>query len=210
MPTQPSQPAGRWTKAGLLLAIGQCCSVFAWAQAESVAMHRHEQAEPKSCIGTGLECATAATPAFDAHKNLWLAWVAGGAVSVAHSADLGRTFKDVTLIGTYGALMDTVADAKPQLAIDAQGRAALAYGVFKDKAYNAEVFISTSASIWDKDGPAFTAPRSLSEDPASQRFPTLAFTPDGRLFAAWLDKRTVALARQRGQTQSGAALAYAW
>jgi hypothetical protein len=173
-------------------------------------MQHHTGAQSNNCNGTGLECATAVTPAFDAHNNLWLAWVAGGAVSVAHSSDLGRRFKDVTLIGSYGALMDGGADAKPQLAIDARGRAVLAYGVFKDKAYNAEVLISTSNSIWAKDGPAFTVPRSLSADPASQRFPTLAFNADGRLFATWLDKRTVALARQNGGTQAGAALAYAW
>ena len=209
MPTQTWKPTGRLAQTGFLLCIGLCHCMFARAQTEPAPMH-HQQAEPNSCKGTGLECATAVTPAFDAHNNLWLAWVAGGAVSVAHSTDLGHTFKDVTLIGSYGALMDSGADAKPQLAIDAQGHAVLAYGVFKDKAYNAQVFISTSASIWAKDGPAFTVPRSLSEDSASQRFPTLAFNSNGRLFAAWLDKRTVALARQNGQTQAGAALAYAW
>jgi hypothetical protein len=210
MPTQMFKPTGRWPRTSFILCIGLCHSVFAGAEVEPVPMHQHAPAEQSSCIGTGLECATAATPAFDAHNNLWLAWVAGGAVMVAHSTDLGHTFKDVTLIGNYGALMDSGADAKPQLAIDAQGRAALGYGVFKDKAYNAEVFISTSASIWAKDGPAFTAPRSLSTDPASQRFPTMAFNSNGRLFATWLDKRTVALARQNGRTQPGAALAYAW
>jgi hypothetical protein len=54
------------------------------------------------------------------------------------------------------------------------------------------------------------APRLFSTDPASQRFPTLAFDGNGRLFATWLDKRTVALARKNGETQLGAALAYAW
>jgi hypothetical protein len=207
MPTEMIKPTARWAQT-LFLCIGLCHGMFARSQAEPA--HMHHQAEPGNCVGTGLECATAATPAFDSHDNLWLAWVAGGAVSVARSTDLGRTFKDVTLIGSYGALMDGGADAKPQLTIDARGRAVLGYGVFKDKAYNAQVFISTSASIWAKDGPAFTAPRSLSMDPASQRFPTLAFNSDGRLFATWLDKRTVALARQNGQTQPGAALAYAW
>ena len=210
MSTQLYKTTGILALAGFILCMGLCLSTIARAQAEPAPMQHHTEAESSSCIGTGLECATAVTPAFDAHNNLWLAWVAGGAVSVARSTDLGRKFEHATVIGSYGALMDGGADAKPQLAIDVRGRAVLAYGVFKDKAYNAEVLISTSASIWAKDGPAFTVPRSLSLDPASQRFPTLAFNPDGRLFATWLDKRTVALARQNGQTQAGAALAYAW
>jgi len=210
MTTHISKPTGFLAPAGFVLCMGLCLNMTVLAQSEPAPMQHHAQADSKHCTGTGLECATAVTPAFDAHNNLWLAWVAGGAVSVAHSINLGRSFKGVTIVGSYGELMDSGADAKPQLAIDARGHAVLAYGVFKDKAYNAEVLISTSASIWAKDGPAFTVPRSLSVDPASQRFPTLAFNPDGRLFVTWLDKRTVALARQNGQTQAGAALAYAW
>lgn len=211
------EPAAR---AGLILGLCLLMSFAARAQAEPPSeqappsvpapMHEHAQSEAGGCVGTGLKCATAVTPAFDAHENLWVAWVAGGAVSVARSTDFGRSFTDATTIGQYGDLIDVGADAKPQLTIDAHGRAVVAYGVFKDKAYDAQVWISTSASIWAKEGAAFSAPRSLSSDPASQRFPVLSFAPNGRLFAAWLDKRTVALARRRGQTQAGAALAFAW
>jgi hypothetical protein len=193
---------------GIILCVALCQGMLTAAEAQPAPMHH--QAEPSNCAGTGLKCATAVTPAFDAHNDLWLAWVAGGAVSVARSTDLGRTVKSAVTIGSYGTLMDSGADAKPQLAIDGKGHAVVAYGVFKDKAYNAEVYVSTSESIWAKDGPAFTAARSLSADPASQRFPTLSFNSHGRLFAAWLDKRIVAKSRELGQAQSGAALAYAW
>jgi hypothetical protein len=215
--TQFPEPSRR---AGLILGFCLCPVLGTWAQTNAAPgqapsnapapMHHHAQPEAGDCAGTDLKCATAVTPAFDAHNNLWVAWVAGGAVSVARSTDLGRTFTDATIIGRYGELIDVGADAKPQLAIDAQGRAVVAYGVFKDKAYDAQVWIARSASIWAKEGPGFGAPRSLSSDPASQRFPVLAFTSNGRLFAAWLDKRTVALARKQGRAQAGAALAYAW
>jgi hypothetical protein len=59
------------------------------------------------------------------------------------------------------------------------------------------------------DGTTFAPGRSLSQDVASQRFPMLAFEPDGTLFAAWLDKRTVAAARAKGVEQPGAAMAFA-
>jgi len=198
-------------RAGFILSV-MCPGLLAWAQADlpSAPMHQHARVDAGGCVGTELKCATAVTPAFDAHNNLWVAWVAGGAVSVARSTDLGRTFTAATIIGQYGESIDFGADAKPQLAIDAQGRAVMAYGVFKDKAYNAQIWIATSASIWEKDGPGFGVPRSLSSDPASQRFPVLSFTSTGRLFAAWLDKRTVARASKQGRAQAGAALAYAW
>jgi hypothetical protein len=220
MPIRSIQFLKRSQGAGFILGMCLCPVLGAWAQTDMAPgqassdapapMHHHAQPEAGDCAGTDLKCATAVTPAFDAHNNLWIAWVAGGAVSVARSTDLGRTFTDATIIGRYGDLIDVGADAKPQLAIDAQGRAVVAYGVFKDKAYDAQVWIARSASIWAKDGPRFGVPRSLSSDPASQRFPVLAFTSNGRLFAAWLDKRTVELARKQGRAQAGAALAYAW
>ena len=220
MPRRSTQFPELSRRAGFILGLCLCPVPGTWAQTNAAPgqgpsnapapMHHHAQPEAGDCAGTELKCATAVTPAFDAHNNLWVAWVAGGAVSVARSTDLGRTFTDATIIGRYGDLIDVGADAKPQLAIDAQGRAVVAYGVFKDKAYDAQVWMARSASIWAKEGPGFGAPRSLSSDPASQRFPVLAFTSNGRLFAAWLDKRTVALARKQGRAQAGAALAYAW
>jgi hypothetical protein len=152
-----------------------------------------------------LNCASAVTPAFDARGRLWIAWSAGGAVSVAKSDDAGRSFSAPITIGSHGPMLDVGADARPQIAVDAQGKVAIAYGVFKDKNYNAQVMVSTSA-----DGVAFSPPRSLSNDASSQRFPVLRFDADGALFIAWLDKRTVAAAKKKGTEQAGAALAYAW
>ncbi|MEJ0070962.1 MAG: hypothetical protein WDO24_22030 [Pseudomonadota bacterium] len=78
--------------------------------------------------------------------------------------------------------------------------------MFKDKAYNATAYVAQSTD----GGASFSAPRALTDDPASQRFETIALDPDGAVFAAWLDKRNAVAARAAGQAYAGAALAFAW
>lgn len=168
-------------------------------------MHHDAPAGGSDCTTPELRCATVASPFIDARGRLWLTWAANGAVSVASSTDGGAHFGAAVVVGSPGKRLDANADAHPQIAIDGAGRVAVAYSVFKDDRWNAQVMVSTS-----KDGAAFSPPRSLSQDAASQRFPVTAFEPDGTLFIAWLDKRTVAQARRRGTSQPGAALAYAW
>ncbi len=165
---------------------------------------RTPKASPQ-CGGPGLACATAATPAWAPDGTLWLAWAAGGAVSVARSTDLGQTFSAPVEIGRHGARLDTGSDARPQIAIDARGRIVVAYAFFKDERWNAQVLVSTSA-----DGRQFSAPRPISGDPASQRFASIGFDATGDLFAVWIDKRLVADAARQGRRLQGASIAYAW
>lgn len=165
----------------------------------------HAGHAPPGCTSTAMACASAVMPFIDARGTLWVVWVAGGAVSTARSTDGGRRFTPAAEIGRHGSLLDLGADAKPQIVVDAKGRAVVAYGVFKDKRWNAQVMVSTSMD----GGASFSAPRSLSPDGASQRFPALAVDGNGTVVATWLDKRTAAAARKQGLTQAGAAVAYA-
>lgn len=184
------------------------CSVFASAQPASTghAGHGARAMSGVACAQPTLACASAVMPAFDRQGRLWLAGLAAGAVFVTHSDDLGRSFAPERVVDTPGAQLDLGADARPQIAVDESGTVVVAWGVFKDKEYNARVMLARSHDR----GRQFGAPVSLSADAASQRFPALAFAADGRLFAAWLDKRTVAAARRKGMTRAGAALAFAW
>jgi hypothetical protein len=165
----------------------------------------HAGHAPPGCTTTALACASAAMPFMDARGILWVVWSAGGSVSVARSADAGLSFGPAVEVGRHGAYLDLGADAKPQIVVDANGRAIVAYGVFKDKNWNAQVLVSTSSD----GGATFSPPRSLSSDPASQRFPALAISADGTVIATWLDKRTTDAASKRGLKQDGAAIAYA-
>ncbi len=186
----------------VLLAGALCAGAFAQTAAPRHASHGGGNA---ACTTPALACAAAVGATFDHRGRLWLAWTAGGALSVARSDDGGARFGEPVVLGRYGALLDGGADARPQIVVDARGRVVVAWGVFKDKAWNAQVLVSVSTD----DGATFSRPRPISDHPASQRFPALALDPQGELVAAWLDKRTVAAARQGGTPRPGAALAVA-
>jgi hypothetical protein len=80
------------------------------------------------------------------------------------------------------------------------------YAIFKDKRFNGRVYVTRST-----DGGATFAPSTpITSDDTSQRFQATAIDSDGRVFAAWLDKRNVAPASAAGKPYPGAALAYAW
>ena len=194
-----------WALSGLMMVAGaQTAAPPATTASASPAM-RHSGHVPPGCASTELACASAAMPFIDASGSLWVVWAAGGSVSVARSADAGKSFGPAVEIGRHGPVLDLGADAKPQIVVDAKGRAVVAYGVFKDKQWNAQVLVSTSSD----GGATFSPPRSLSTDAASQRFPALAIDDEGTVIATWLDKRTIDASRRRGIKQDGAALGYA-
>lgn len=172
----------------------------------SAAGHAYAAMAPFDCDDASLACATAATPAWGPDGSLWVAWVAGGAVSVARSTDAGHNFTAPVVIGRHGAYTDIGPDARPQIHIGSDGRIVVVYGVFKDDAWNARVLVATSGD----GGATFTEPRPVADDPASQRFPAIVAMRDGRLFVTWIDKRLVAEAARRGRKTPGASVAYAW
>ena len=158
------------------------------------------------CADPGLACATTVSPAFAPDGNLWLAWPAAGRVSVARSRDLARTFEPAVPVNRGPQRLDSGPDERPKIAVDASGRIAVAYAIFKDSAFNGQVLYSRSTD----GGRSFAPPLPITADPESQRFETIAFDPEGNLFAAWLDKRNRAPARERGESYIGAGLAFAW
>ncbi len=158
------------------------------------------------CAGKELACAKATTPLLLPDGTLWLAWTAGGSVSVARSRDLGRSFDAAVVLDPVSKVIDNGPDARPKIVRDGSGRLTVAYSIFKDEHWNAQVLVSRSTD----DGRSFSPPRPLSADPASQRFEALALLPSGDVFAAWIDKRDAAAAKRAGRDYPGAALAYAW
>jgi len=169
------------------------------------AQHSHgSRATP--CKDATLQCARSATPLFTQDGALWLAWAGGGAISIARSTDLGVTFEPSKEIAQHGAFLDTGPDARPQLVGDSTGHLVVAYGFFRDKNWNAQVNVSRSTDA----GQRFSVPAPISQDPTSQRFPTLLTDPEGQIFASWIDKRIVAQANKSGKKQLGGSIAYAW
>lgn len=162
--------------------------------------HMHAHPAP-ACEGVGLACASAATPAFAADGTLWLTWAANDRVLVARSADKGATFAAPVAVTPEPERLDNGPDSRPRIVVDASGRITVAYAVFRDKNWNGEVKISRSTDA----GAHFSAPEPITGGSPSQRFQSMEIDSDGRVFAAWLDKRNVAAARAKGEDYAGAA-----
>ena len=197
----------RWIGHTLLLGM-LSLAVHAEAQMDHSA-HMAVPSNPKGgavCQGGQLACANAATPFLTEDGRLLLTWTAGGAVHFAQSLDLGKTFSEPIKIGEHGKSLDGGSDARPQVVSDSSGNILLAYAFFKDSNWNAQVNIARSQD----EGKTFTSPKSLINDEASQRFPSLVLTPNNRIFIAWIDKRIVSNAKKSGQQRLGGSIAYAF
>lgn len=166
----------------------------------------HHHAPKQACEAPTLKCASKVTPTFASDGSLWLAWAAAGRVSVARAVDLGRTFGSPTVVNADPLELDWGPDARPKIAVDAQGRVLVVFAIFKDKNFNGQVLFTRSTDA----GKSFAPLAPITADRESQRFELIALDPDGSLFAAWLDKRNRAPAKARNEPYAGAALAFAW
>jgi hypothetical protein len=182
--------------AAAALIIGQ-----GFAQAQ---MH-HQHGSEAACEEAALKCATKVTPAFAADGTLWLAWMAGGKISVASSRDAGKTLSTPVAATADGLNLDWGPDARPKIAIDRQGRIALAFSTFRDKAFNGQVLTTLSQD----GGKSFAPVRPITGSNESQRFEAIGFDRNGQVFAAWLDKRNRVPVQQTGRKYDGAALFFA-
>jgi hypothetical protein len=169
-------------------------------------MQMEHHAGNLKCADTSLACATQATPTFAPDGTLWLAWAANGVVSVAHSADLGRTFSTPVAVNPKPLDLDWGPDSRPSIAVDRADRVFVAFARFRNSKFDGEVLFSRSLD----GGNSFATPTPITNNPESQRFQTLALDADGSLFAAWLDKRDRVPAMARGEKYVGAGLAFAW
>ena len=146
-----------------------------------------------------------ATPAFAPDGALWLVRATTDKVEAVRSTDLGKTFSEPVAVTPQPLNLDWGPDARARIAIAPNGEMVVTFAIFQDKNFNGRAYFSRSV-----DGATFTKPRPITSDTTSQRFEVAGVDPDGRVFAAWLDKRNVAKARAAGKAYAGAALAYAW
>jgi hypothetical protein len=153
------------------------------------------------CDGPQLACATAVTPHVDPKGRLWLAWQAAGHVVVGQVDAPDAPVRTLAVLDQPGRQLDAGADARPQIVADARDGVLVAWSVFKDRRWNAEVRLARSLD----GGRTFSRPTLLSDDPHSQRFPLLMADGDKGVFAAWIDKRPPGARRGGGARPSGAA-----
>jgi len=189
-----------------LLASSAAAAALLWTLGASAQMSHNHGADQPSCTDPGLACATKVTPAFAPDGALWLAWAAGGLVSVARSSDLGRSFAPPVALNANPLDLDWGPDARPKIVVGRDGRISVAFARFRDQRFNGEVFYSRSSD----GGRTFAKPLPITPNVESQRFEALALDADGSVFAAWLDKRNRVPAAARNEKYPGAALAFAW
>lgn len=192
---------------GKAMSVGKALAIIAFALCQSAAYGQmnHQHASEAACDETILRCASKVTPAFSPDGTLWLGWMAGGQISVARSNDAGHSFSTPVQITKDRLNLDWGPDARPKIVIDRNGGIALAFSIFRDKAFNGQVLYTRSAD----GGKSFSELRPITASNESQRFEALGLDADGSLFAAWLDKRNRVPAQQRGQTYDGAGLFFA-
>jgi hypothetical protein len=178
---------------------------FALWQTAAYGQMSHQHASEAACDEAILRCATRVTPAFGPDGTLWLAWMAGGRISVANSMDGGHSFSAPVLVTKEPLDLDWGPDARPKIVVDRNGGIALAFSIFRDKAFNGQVLYTRSVD----GGQRFATLRPITPSNESQRFEALALDVDGSLFAAWLDKRNRVPAQQSGQKYEGAGLFFA-
>jgi hypothetical protein len=178
---------------------------FALCQSAAYGQMNHQHASDAACDETILRCASKVTPAFSPDGTLWLAWMAGGQISVARSNDAGHSFSAPVQVTRERLNLDWGPDARPKIVVDRNGGIALAFSIFRDKAFNGQVLYTRSAD----GGKSFSELRPITTSNESQRFEALGLDADGSLFAAWLDKRNRVPAQQRGQNYDGAGLFFA-
>ncbi len=176
------------------------------------AQHAHHHASGSAakaapeCAEPVLKCASKVTPAVGRDGSILLVFQAAGRILFTRTVDAGKSFSEPVAVSREAGDVDWGPDARPKVAVDGKARIHVAFAVFKDKHFNGQVLHAVSSD----DGKSFSEPAAITTDATSQRFETLTIAPDGRVFAAWLDKRNRTPARARGEAYAGAALAYAW
>jgi hypothetical protein len=176
-----------------------------WQTTAFAQMNHQHGSEAAACEQTALRCASKVTPAFAPDGTLWLAWMAGGQISVARSKDTARSFSTPVSVTKERLNLDGGPDARPKIVVDAKGDVVLAFSIFRDKAFNGQVLTTRSVD----GGESFAPPRPITSSNESQRFEAVGLDADGSVFAAWLDKRNRVPAKQSGQKYDGAGLFFA-
>ena len=198
---QPCRRSKAMLRMSLLATLAfSLCQTAAQAQ-----MSHHQHASEAACEEVELRCASKVTPAFASDGTLWLAWMAGGQISVASSKDQGRSFSTPVQVTKEKLKLDWGPDARPQIVVEKNGGIALAFSIFRDKAFNGQVLATRSID----GGQSFAELQPITANNESQRFAALGLDADGSVFAAWIDKRNRVPAQQEGRKYEGAGLFFA-
>ncbi|CAA7617030.1 BNR repeat-containing glycosyl hydrolase [Candidatus Terasakiella magnetica] len=162
-------------------------------------------AAPPPCTDVSLTCAKSATPALAADGRVWIVWSAANRIYVSASQDHGTSFAAPVAVSPVMEVLDDNSEARPKLILTPDGTLVVAFAQRVDKQYNGKIFTARSTD----GGKSFSAPQPL-QDGIGQRFETLGVAANGRIYAAWLDRRNQQSAKAAGQEYKDTGVAVAW
>src|ERR1700754_1201934 len=91
-------------------------AAFVLSHGCAYAQMHHQHGSGAACDEPDLRCASKATPAFASDGTLWLAWMAGGRISVASSRDAAKSFSTPVVATPDNLNLDWGPDARPKIA----------------------------------------------------------------------------------------------
>lgn len=153
------------------------------------------------------ESALAVSVATDAKGQLWRAQVKHGQIWVDVSQDAGQHFAKPVLVNSQAMKVAADGEARPKIAVSAQGYVYLTWTESLKKAYAGYIWFARSIN----GGESFEAPYIVHQDRAeiTHRFDALNLAPNGDITVVWVDKRDLIAAKAAGKAYDGAAIYYA-
>lgn len=150
--------------------------------------------------------ALAVSAAFDAHGALWRAFAADGFVWMDKSTDMGKTFSTPVKVHGQAQKIGADGEARPKLAIDAQGNLYLTWTQMLKKPFTGYIWFARSS-----DGGKTFETKIVHQDRAeiTHRFDALNVAADGKITVLWVDKRDLEAAKSAGKKYTGAAIYFA-
>lgn len=142
--------------------------------------------------------------AFDGNGALWRVSVKDGFVMVDTSHDLAKTFSSAITINPEPQKIGVDGDARPKIAIAANGNIYLTWTQALAKPYTGYIWFARSTNA----GRSFERPYLVHTDRAeiTHRFDAIAVANTGRIYVAWVDKRDLESAKLTKANYEGAAI----
>ena len=152
------------------------------------------------------------TAAVDRARRLWVAYAqpAGeqGQVVLQRSDDSGATWQPPMRVNAVPEPVAAEGENRPKLAFGPGGEIYVTWTSPTSAQFTGDIHFARSLDA----GKTWSAPAVLHHDRQliTHRFESLIVDPQGRLWAAWIDKRDLAVAEGAGRSYRGAAIYYAY
>jgi hypothetical protein len=148
----------------------------------------------------------AASATYDAKGRLWAVYAVDEGVRLRHSDDDGATWSEPVAVNHAPEAVGADGDARPRVAVGPQGEVYVTWTRPLARAYSGNIRFARSLD----GGRTFAEPVTVHADrqEITHRFDSMAITPDGRIFIAWVDKRDLPQG-DAAKSWRGAAIYYA-